>query len=358
MTHSLSTKTKVALISGAALVAAVSAYFLISSQEEPAPLSQGITAIVPEDAYKVMVAPAEDQWWGAASSMVQASTSLHGLEISSAPVEPATYGYFEYPGVGSATEASPNRVLAVEAATEDDAELLVRWFDEQPGAEGRNGSLLGKVVTFQASSHLPHEQPETAWVTPQGEDAPKSDRGTMWIDLSLMAAGQRPSGEESPLAGETLPQLLGFTPGSSATLTSLDGNKWSGPWTSGGFQSSQVNFDGADEALQRTSDRTVLQDGEDLPDGQRSPGVEVEAEGPLDFLSKSLFSNHKSGDERTYGSLDLSLIDSSNAASGEVTGLWDQREFGYFFSGSSWLPETNKYIALGLSEDGMELSFH
>lgn len=328
---------------------------MLSPKDEAPLLSQSITTTIPHNAYKVMVAPAGEQWWRAASSMVQASTAVSNLNLSAAPVDPVAVGYFEYPGATGGTELSAHRVLAVEAATEDDAEDLIRWFDTQSGAEGRNGSLVGKVVTLQSSSHMPLEAIDKPWSAPAAF-APKASEGTMWIDLTLLAEAQVRSATTGSVASTVLPALLGFTPGSSSVLDSEDGRKWSGKWVSGGFDQSLINFEAADKALAATSDRYASEDFEEQTEGGRSPSVEIEAEGPMDFLNNARFSDHET--EQSYGGLETGLIDSSGAAKGEATGLWDQRQFSFYFGGASWLPETNKHVAYGLSEETLEISFH
>lgn len=337
-------------VAGLAALIAVPATISIAEKREaakPAPIDTAITRTIDASAHRVVLAPGGEEWWDSVSSMMPASTGYTNADTSTIPVDVNALGYAEAHGAPGEPFV---RHLYMETASEKDAEVLVRWLDEQPQVEYRSSAVLGNVVVSGPGIQGSPEMPESSiqsdeHFTPQ---AP-SGQAVEWVDFDAQAKNLGNTELLHEAVAEALPKLRGLKSESVWAGISGDGKTWAGDWVHGGFDSELVDFDGASKALEKTTSEASL-------------GIEVDAPiidlidgGATDVFTDAKWHNPKT--QQSVGNIQPELMP-TGTASGEVEEVTSQRYFNYALDGAGWQDESTRYNSWGFTPKGATHVMH
>lgn len=238
-------------------------------------------------------------------------------------------------------------MFVAETASDEAARKLVRWIDAQDGAESRNGSVIGRFVTFHDVTHLPATAPASALgdLGALGLTGNTPDQARMWVDLSAMETGLSRDPSTAKTMAQVLPRISGYSKGSTVLLSSNNGTSWQGQWQNGGLERARVDPEGAREALYASADRTGIQQD---PGGKSTSDSETTVlEGGQWELIRAMLV--LTDDGKSAGDLPEELRPPELPA-GAVTNVFNTQVFNAFGADRMWMLENNLYAAWAFND--------
>lgn len=341
--------TVIAVAGLAALIAVPATIAIVENREaaKPAAIDTGITRTIDASAHRVVLAPGGADWWVKVVAMMPTSTGYAKADTSTMPVEVSALGYSE--SLGAPGEAMA-RHLHMETASDHDAELLVRWLDEQASVEFRSSAVLGNVVVtgpgYQGRPDMPEDSiQQDEHFTPQ---AP-AGQAIEWVDFDAQAKNLGNTKKLNEAVAEALPKLRGLKGESVWTGASEDGKTWKGEWVTGGFDPELVDFDAAAAALEKTTSEASL--GREV----EAPMIDLIDGGATDVFTDAQWINIKT--QQSIGNIQAVLMP-TGTASGELEEVTSQRYFNYALDGAGWQDEEISYNSWGFTPKGATHVMH
>lgn len=222
-----------------------------------------LTSAIPAHPVSAITTPATREWWAFIARMAPMA-HLHGVDITKAGVPVAGYAYStsEVRTSDVAQNLPTYGAVYVQTTTVEDADRLINWLADQPGAEHRRAYRTGLIViigpewadrsefildttsttqTLAANAGKPNKVATWFW-----------DAG-QWVDLTH----KRATAPQARAAVQGLTAALGLTDTTAFTVSAANPQ---GPWTgtATGHRFAAVNVNALSAAV-ASSDKIIAE---------------------------------------------------------------------------------------------------
>ena len=273
-------RTRLLLLTlGVAAVFVAVTVFAVTSSHRQAPAGPGVNpaalslaptvpALAAADSDTVVLAPYTGEWWKKIAAMAPASTGLLSLDPGGAGAPVLRLGYSR--GPDHATHEIPNtgplRLVYLETASVEDAGTVANWLKTQPRFDNRRVHVQDRTVivgqSWDTSFSAPDKPMSTLGAYKPGNG---TSQASMWmnVDQEIVALTGGADTKSGKVYSTVLSRGIGFKAGTTWTGFSDTGDVWSGDFSTGGVDKTQISFDDARAVLD--ADKKVLVEGRDGP---------------------------------------------------------------------------------------------